>query len=99
MLSVIGVAVGCVLALFIESLNRGKSELFARVGASSGVGHVRIVPAGWRQRHDPRLRLADWKHDLAVARSLPGVATVTARARAQVLLAMGTRVVPVEMVG
>ena len=46
-----------------------------------------------------RLRLADGKADLAAARSVPGVAVATARIRAQVLLAVGTHVVPVEMVG
>jgi ABC-type lipoprotein release transport system permease subunit len=98
-LSVLGIAIGCVLALFMESLNRGRGELFARVGSSSGIGHVRIVPAGWRVRRDQRLRLADWEADAAAARSLPGVAVVTARARAQVLLAVGTHVVPVDVVG
>jgi ABC-type lipoprotein release transport system permease subunit len=98
-LSIVGIAIGCVLALFMESLNRGRGELFARVGASSGIGHVRVVPAGWRARRDPRLRLADWTVDVAAARSLPAVSIVTARSRAQVLLAVGTHVVPVEMVG
>src|SRR5512140_3588515 len=97
-LSVVGIAIGCVLALFMESLNRGKSELFARVGASSGIGHVRVVPAGWRARHDLQLRLGDGEADVAAARSLPGVAVATTRTRAQVLLAVGTHVVPVEMV-
>jgi ABC-type lipoprotein release transport system permease subunit len=98
-LSIIGIAVGCVLALFMESLNRGRGELFSRVGALSGVGHLRVVPVGWRIRRDTRLRLADWKTDVAAARALPGVAVVTTRTRAQVLLAVGTHVVPVEMVG
>lgn len=98
-LSIVGIAIGCVLALFMESLNRGRSELFARVGATSGVGHLRIVPPGWQSRRDPRLRLVDGPADLAAARSQPGVAIATARTRAQVLLAVGTHVVPVEMVG
>ncbi len=98
-LSVVGIAIGCVLALFMESLNRGKGEIIARAGASAGVGHLRVVPEGWRERRDVRLRLADWQADLAAARAEPGVVLATARARAQVLLAMGTHVVPVEMVG
>ena len=98
-LSVVGIAIGCVLALFMESLNRGQSEVLARVGAVGGVGHLRIVPTGWRERRDPRLRLADWQADMTAVRSLSGVSVVTARARAQVLLAVGTHVVPVEMVG
>jgi hypothetical protein len=58
-LSVVGIGIGCALALFMESLNRGRDELFARMGAYGGAGHVRIVPAGWRERRDPRLRLAN----------------------------------------
>ncbi len=98
-LSVLGIAVGCALALFMESINRGRDELFARVGATSGTGHLRIVPAGWSLRRDPRLRLAAGDADLEAARSLPGVEAVAPRARTQALLAMGTHVVPVELAG
>jgi ABC-type lipoprotein release transport system permease subunit len=98
-LSIVGIAIGCVLALFMESLNRGRGELFARAGSASGVGHLRIVPDGWRGRREPRLRLADWRADVAAARAIPDVAFVTARVRAQALLAVGTHVVPVEMTG
>ena len=83
----------------MESLNRGRDELFARMGAYAGAGHVRIVPDGWEERRDPRLRLANWEADLEQARRLPGIAAVTTRARAQALVAMGTHVVPVEVVG
>ncbi len=98
-LSIAGIAIGCVLALFMESMNRGRGELFARAGSTSGVGHVRIVPAGWRARRDSRLRLADWHAALTQARALSSVRFATARARAQALLALGTHVVPVELVG
>ena len=98
-LSIVGIGIGCALALFMESLNRGRDELFARMGAYAGAGHVRIVPAGWRQRRDPRLRLANLQGDVDAVRQLSGVAAVTVRARAQALVAMGTHVVPVELVG
>jgi ABC-type lipoprotein release transport system permease subunit len=98
-LSIIGIGIGCALALFMESLNRGRDELFARMGAYAGAGHVRIVPAGWRERRDPRLRLANLPGDVDAVRHLQGVAAVTVRARAQALVAMGTHVVPVEIVG
>jgi ABC-type lipoprotein release transport system permease subunit len=98
-LSVLGIGIGCMLALVSESINRGRDELFARMGAYSGAGHLRVVPEGWRIRRDPRLRLADGRKDLEAARNLPGVAAVTVRARAQALLAMGTHVVALEMVG
>lgn len=99
LLSVVGIGVGCALALFMESMNRGRDELFARMAANSGTGHLRIAPAAWNARRDPRLRLAAPVADLEAARALPGVLAVTERARAQVLLAMGSHVVPVEAVG
>jgi ABC-type lipoprotein release transport system permease subunit len=98
-LSIVGIGVGCALALCMESLNRGRDELFARMGAYGGAGHVRIVPQGWRTRRDPRLRLANLQADVDAVRQLSGVAAVTVRARAQALMAMGTHVVPVEIVG
>jgi ABC-type lipoprotein release transport system permease subunit len=98
-LSIVGIGVGCALALFMESLNRGRDELFARMGAYAGAGHVRVVPDGWRERRDPRLRLANWHDDLQAARELEGVSAVTVRSRTQALLAMGTHIVPIEIVG
>ena len=98
-LSVLGIGIGVALALVLESLNRGRGEMLARAAAYSGSGHLRVVPAGWRLRRDPRLRLAGGEADLAATRSLPGVAVATPRARAQVLLAMGSQVAPVDMVG
>jgi ABC-type lipoprotein release transport system permease subunit len=98
-LSVIGIGIGCALALSMESMNRGREELFARMGAYAGSGHVRVVPHGWIERRDPRLRLADWRVDLQAVQQLPGVAAVTVRSRAQALVAMGTHVVSVEIVG
>ncbi len=98
-LSILGIGIGVALALFLEAMNRGRGEMLARAAAHSGSGHLRVVPEGWRLRRDPRLRLADGETDLAMARAQAGVAVATPRARAQVLLAMGTHVVPVEMVG
>jgi ABC-type lipoprotein release transport system permease subunit len=98
-LSVVGIGVGLALALLMESMNRGREELFSRTAAYSGAGHLRVVPRAWRLRRDPRLRLADAPGALAGARGLSGAAVVAPRARAQVLLAMGTHVVAVEAVG
>lgn len=98
-LSVAGIGFGCALALFVDAINRGKDELYVRTAAESGLGHLRVVPTGWRMRRDPDLRLAAGNADLAAARDLPGVVVAVPRARAQALLAMGTHVVPVEIVG
>lgn len=99
LLSIAGIAIGCALALFMESINRGRDELIARLGAESGIGHLRVVPAGWDRDRDVRLRLADGPRDLEAARALRGVNVATPRVRAQALLAMGTHAVPVELVG
>jgi ABC-type lipoprotein release transport system permease subunit len=98
-LSVVGIGIGCALALYIDCVNRGKDELYVRSAAESGAGHIRVIPAGWSGTRDPDLRLRDWRRDLEAARSLPGVEVAVPRARAQVLLALGTHVVPVEMTG
>ena len=98
-LSVLGIGIGVGLALFVDGINRGRAELFVRATALSGTGHLRIVPRVWRVRRDPDLRLADGAADLQAARALPGVAVATLRARVQALLAMGTHVVPLELLG
>jgi ABC-type lipoprotein release transport system permease subunit len=98
-LSVLGVTIGIALLVVVESFNRGKNELFTRASAQGGTGHLRVVPAGWNARRDPRLRLADPAAALREARALPGVAVAAPRVRAQALLAMGTHVVPVELTG
>lgn len=99
LLSVLGIGIGCGLALFVDSINRGKDELYVRTAAESGSGHLRVAPAGWRLKRDPELRLADGARDLAIACATPGVKVAVPRSRAQVLLAMGAHVVPIEMVG
>jgi ABC-type lipoprotein release transport system permease subunit len=98
-LSVLGIAIGVALLVVVESFNRGKTELFTRAGAESGTGHLRIVPAGWNAKRDPRMRIAAPAEALREARALPGVAVVAPRIRAQALLAMGTHVVAVELTG
>jgi ABC-type lipoprotein release transport system permease subunit len=98
-LSIVGIAVGCALALVMESMNRGRQELFGRIAPYGGAGHIRIVPAGWQERRDPRLRLADPDRALTALDGLRGVSAFTRRARTQALVAMGTHVVAVEIVG
>jgi ABC-type lipoprotein release transport system permease subunit len=45
LLSVIGVGVGCAVALFLTSFMRGSSDIRLRAIADSGVGHLRITPS------------------------------------------------------
>jgi len=98
-LSVAGIAIGCWLLNVTESFNRGKDGIFAAAGAESGTGHLRVVPAGWEKTRDLRLRLAEPARDLAAARDLPGVLVAAPRVRTQAILAEGTHVVAVELVG
>ncbi len=98
-LAIAGIAIGCILALVMEGFNRGRDEMFARAGTYSGAGHLRIVAPGWREARDPTLRLSDGARDLAAARAHASVIAVTPRTRSQALLALGTRVTGVELVG
>ncbi|MFC1526395.1 ABC transporter permease [Candidatus Latescibacterota bacterium] len=99
LLSVVGVGVGCAVALFLSALMRGSSQIRLRAIADSGFGHLRIAPQGWEQSRDNDLRLRDWEAELQAARGLEGVKVAAPHARAQGLLAFGTRVIGVEMLG
>lgn len=98
-LSVAGVAVSCAVCLISLGISQGKVDMFFRVTAEGGIGHMRLAPQGWLKSHDAKLRLADWQTDLALLRRAPQVAVATPRARAQGLLAMGTHVAGVEITG
>ncbi len=98
-LSVIGVGVGCAIAIFMTALTMGSGEMRVRVIAESGYGHLRIVPDGWERTRDNDLRLTDWRAELGTARSMEGVRSATPHARTTALLAFGTRVAGLEMLG
>lgn len=98
-LSVAGVAIGCAICLFVVGFIRGKGEMFMRAAAASGAGHLRITPPGWRQTGENRLRLNPWEDLLTLAEGTPGVAVATPHARAEALLAMGTRTAGVALMG
>lgn len=99
LLSVIGVGVGCAVALFLTSFMRASSDVRIRAIADSGVGHLRITPSDWPVTRDNDLRLADWREEISAARGLDAVKVAAPRARKTALLAFGTRVVGVEMTG
>jgi ABC-type lipoprotein release transport system permease subunit len=99
LLSVIGVGVGCGVALFLTSFMRGSSDVRIRAIADSGVGHLRITPSEWPVSREDDLRLADWQKELSTARGLDVIKEAAPRARKTALLAFGTRVVGVEMTG
>ena len=99
LLSAVGVGVGCALAVFIAGFVRGGMQIRVRSIAESGFGHARIAPAAWEQTRDNELRLQDWPAELRAARETDGVKVAAPHARSQALLAFGTRVAGVEMLG
>lgn len=99
LLSILGVGLGCAIAVFSTAFMRGGRELRIRAIAESGYGHARIAPEGWEQSRKDELRLRDWQGALAAARGLEGVAIAAVHARTQGLLAFGTRVAGVPILG
>lgn len=99
MLSVAGVGIGCMVALFLTAFVRGSNELRIRSIADSGFGHARIAPPTWEKERDNDLRLKNSAADLAVLRDTKGVKVAAPHARITALLAFGTRVIGVEMLG
>jgi len=99
LLSVIGITVGCTIALINISLSRGKVGMYIRNVAEGGVGHVRVVPGNWIVSHDPGLRLHEWRKTLDMVRKDAAVSVATPRVRIQGMLAMGTRVCGVLITG
>jgi len=98
-LSILGIGVGCAVCLLLISFVRGEGEMMMRAAAHSGAGHLQLVPAGWRDTRDTRLRLDGWETALATAREVENVSLATPHARTDALLAMGTRTAGVLMTG
>lgn len=99
LLSVGGVGLGCAMAVIVVSFIRGTTGIYARAAAETGAGHLRVAPEGWLSQREAKLRLADGEAALTAARALAGVSVAAPRARTQALLAMGSRVQSVELVG
>ncbi len=98
-LSVIGVGVGCAIALTMTSFTMGGAEMRIRAIAESGYGHMRVIPNEWERMRDNDLRLTDWEAELDAVLATNGVRSATPHARTTALLAFGTRVLGLEMLG
>jgi len=98
-LSAAGIAVGCAIALVNIGMVKGKTDMFIRNVAEGGAGHLKIVPKGWLVDRNPMLRLEDWTEVLGNLRGDPKVAVATPSTRIQAMLAMGTRMVGVDITG
>jgi ABC-type lipoprotein release transport system permease subunit len=99
LLSVLGVAIGSSVALIDIGMAGGKVDMYLKAMAEGGLGHLRVVPAQWPVKRDASLRLAQWREVLARVRADKEVAVAVPRVRLQGLLAMGTRMAGVEIVG
>jgi len=99
LLSVVGVGVGCAVVLFLTGFMRGGSEMRLRAISQSGMGHMRIAPPEWEQTRDDKLRLQEWQAELDAARATEAVRVAAPHARSMALLAFGTRVAGVVMLG
>lgn len=98
-LSIIGVGIGCAIALVTASWIRGGAEMQIRAVAESGAGHLRIVPQEWRENREDSLRLVNWQQSLKEVDSLAGVRSMVMRARTKGMLAFGNRMAGVEIMG
>jgi ABC-type lipoprotein release transport system permease subunit len=98
-LSVLGIAVGCTVCLFIVGFVRGETGMMMRAAAESGAGHLRIAPRTWRETGDNRLRIDPWQDLLALADGTPGIVAASPHSRTDALLAMGTRTAGVTLTG
>ncbi|MDP7420874.1 MAG: hypothetical protein QGH40_03295, partial [bacterium] len=91
-LSLVGVGIGCALALIITAWIKGEQGMFLRTMAETGTGHLRVAPAGWNETRDIDLRLPGWEQVLALVQEDAGIRAAAPRARAEAILAFGTRV-------
>jgi ABC-type lipoprotein release transport system permease subunit len=98
-LSIVGVGIGCSIALIARSWMGGSAEMQIRAVSESGAGHVCVVPVEWPRTRENTLRLVNWHQALDAAKSLPNVNAVAIRARANALLAFGNRTAGIEIVG
>lgn len=90
-ISIMGVGVGCAMALIALSWASGAFDMQVRAVAESGAGHLMMVHKDWTALRENNLRLTDWQETLAEIKTEPGIRACSARARANGLLAFGNR--------
>ena len=98
-LSVIGIGVGVFITVFMTAFMHGSTQMRVRAIAESGFGHVKVAPADWNRSRDNDLRLADWEAELEAVRAIEGVRLAAPHSRTTALLAFGTNIAGVEMLG
>jgi len=98
-LAVLGIGLGCAVCLFMIAFVRGEGKMMLKAAAESGAGHFRIVPARWPDTRENDLRLPHWQRIREIVRAAEGGKIVAAHACKEGLLAFGTRVAGVEILG
>ncbi len=98
-LAVLGIGLGSAVCLFMIAFVRGEGRMMLKAAAESGTGHFRIVPAQWPETRENDLRLPRWRRIRDIVGATEGGKLIAAHARKEGLLAFGTRVVGVEIVG
>ncbi len=98
-LAVLGIGLGSGVCLFMIAFVRGESKMMLKAAAESGAGHLRVVPAQWPQTRENDLRLTDWKKVDTLLQHTEHITTIAPHARAEGLLAFGTRVAGVDILG
>ncbi len=98
-LAILGIGLGSAVCLFMIAFVRGEGKMMLKAAAESGAGHFQVVPAAWPQTRENDLRLIDWEQVRDMVGATAGVSVVTPHARTEGLLAFGTRVAGVEIVG
>lgn len=98
-LSVVGIGIGVAIAIFMTAFMNGSTQMRVRAIAESGFGHVMVAHSDWNVSRDSDLRLTDWEDELEAVRAMPGVKVAAPHTRTTALLAFGTRVSGVQMLG
>jgi ABC-type lipoprotein release transport system permease subunit len=98
-LAILGIGLGSAVCLFMIAFVRGEGKMMLKAAAESGAGHLRVVPVQWPETRENDLRLGQWENVRDSMRDTEGVAVVTPHARTEGLLAFGTRVAGVEIIG
>ncbi len=98
-LSILGIGLGSAVCLFMIAFVRGEGKMMLKAAAESGAGHLRVVPTQWPETRENDLRLGDWQKIRDIMRNTEGVTVVTPHARTEGLLAFGTRIAGVEIIG
>lgn len=98
-LAILGIGLGSAVCLFMIAFVKGEGKAMLKAAAESGAGHLRVVPAQWLETRESDLRLKDWHKIYDLLQDTDGIEVVTPHARTEGLLAFGTRVAGVEVLG